>query len=216
MFLRRSKSKGGKRGLPKAGNVRDQVADVTDDLTDSLEAARDAITKAMRSSSRRGADATRQAARKTTTATKQAGRRGRRAARELSDLVPEPEAIAEATRRATDKLLPALAKQRRKEQRKRKRRLITRGAGLLGLLGAAGMIITGKLRRRGEAARYPYQTEPAPGAGMADGRPASATATGPQQSGSTTPASGAEAGAGPAVAHIRDEGAPATSNRRKS
>jgi hypothetical protein len=213
MLLRRSKSKGGKRGLPKAaGNVRDQVADVTDDLTDSLEAARDAITRAMRSSSRRGSDATKQAARRTGTTAKQAGRRGRRKARDLADLVPEPEVLAEATRRATDKLMPARATQRRKEQRKRKRRLIVRGAGLAGLLATAGMIVTGKLRRRGEAARHQYQAEPAPGADMAGGRPASATAPGTQQSGSTT--SGAESG--PAVAHIRDEGAPATSNRRKT
>lgn len=200
MFLRKSKSRSGKLGLPKPGDVRDQVAGVTDDLTDALEAARDAIARALRSSSRRGA-----------TAGRKAGRRGWRAARQVTELMPEPEAIAEATRRATDKLLPARAKQRRKEQRKRRRRLIVGGVGLASLLGTAGMLVANRLRKRGEAARSQYQAEPAPGADTGNGRPASATASGVQQSGGT--AAGAESGA--AVTPLRDEGASAASDRRK-
>jgi hypothetical protein len=209
MLPRRSTRKRGKLGLPKPSDVREQVADATDDLTDSLEAARDAIARALRSTGRRGAEATRQAARRSATATKKAGRRGRRTARDLTDLVPEPEAIAEATRRATDKLLPARARQRRKERRKRRRRLIVRGVGLASLLGAAGMFATSRLRKRGEAARSQYQTEPAPGAGVSDGRPASATAPGAQQGGSavTEPS--------PAVTQLRDQGTPATHNRHE-
>jgi hypothetical protein len=156
MLWRRSRTKRAKRAatsrLPSSEEVRGQVADLTDDLGEALETARDAITRAMTSAGRRGAEAgsaaTRQAAeagqevgRKATAAGAEAGkkarRRAREAAREAVERLPEPEQVAEMTRRATEKLFPERAKQFRKTQRKRTRRRLYAGAGVAGL----GMLI---------------------------------------------------------------------------
>jgi gas vesicle protein len=132
--------------LPSTEEVRDQVAEVTDELGEALEVAKDAIAKAMTSAGRRGTEAGAEATRKTG---KEAGRKGmvagkrasRRARGATLDAVgrrlPEPELVAELTRRATEKVFPERAKHYRKTVRKRRRRLMYGGAGL----AAIGMLI---------------------------------------------------------------------------
>jgi hypothetical protein len=169
MFRRRSKIEKAKQAaagrLPKTGEmrdqVRDQVAGVTDDLSDALENAREAISKAMASTGRRGAEAGVEAGRKSVAASKEAGRKSvkvskqasRRARNAALDAVerrlPEPDEVADMTRRATDKLFPERAKQHRKASRKRRRRLVFGGAGLAGLGMAIGWLTAPK--RGGEA-----------------------------------------------------------------
>jgi hypothetical protein len=149
MFRRRSRTNQAKRAvtgrLPTTDEVRDQVAEVADELGVALEVAKDAIAKAMSSASRRGTEAGAEATRKTAALGKEAGRKGVAAGRKASrrargatlDAVerrlPEPEQVAELTRRATEKVFPERAKQHRKTVRKRRRRLLYGGAGLTGL-----------------------------------------------------------------------------------
>jgi gas vesicle protein len=135
--------------LPSTEEVRDQVAEVTDELGEALEVAKDAIAKAMTSAGRRGTEAGAEATRKTAMLGKEAGRKGmvagkrasRRARGATLDAVgrrlPEPELVAELTRRATEKVFPERAKHYRKTVRKRRRRLMYGGAGL----AAIGMLI---------------------------------------------------------------------------
>ena len=152
MLWRRSRTKRAKRAaasrLPKAEEVRGQVGDLGDELSEALESARDAITRAMSSAGRRGAEAGSQATRKTTELGKEAARKGasvstelgRRArkralkvAREAVERLPDPEQVAELTKRAEEKLIPERAKQFRKTRRKRARRRLYGGAGVAGL-----------------------------------------------------------------------------------
>ncbi len=149
MFRRRSRSNQAKRAvagrLPSSDEVRDQVAEVTDELGLALDAAKDAIAKAMSSAGRRGTEAGAEATRKTATVGKKAGRRGMAAGKRASRRargatleavgrrLPEPEQVAELTRRATEKVFPERAKHHRKAARKRRRRLLFGGVGLAGL-----------------------------------------------------------------------------------
>lgn len=120
--------------------VADQVADRTDDLATALEAAREAISKASTAAGRKGAELGKEAAVKG----RQARRRGGKAAREVAEVLPEPEQVAELTKRAADKLFPERAKQRRHAGRKRRRRLLFGGAGLLGAGVVAGWLTAPK------------------------------------------------------------------------
>jgi len=149
MFRRRSRSNQAKRAvagrLPSSDEVRDQVAEVTDELGLALDTARDAIAKAMSSAGRRGTEAGAEATRKTAMVGKEAGRRGMAAGKRASRRargatleavgrrLPEPEQVAELTRRATEKVFPERAKHHRKAARKRRRRLLYGGVGLAGL-----------------------------------------------------------------------------------
>lgn len=153
MLRRRSRTNQAKRAvasrLPSTDEVRDQVAEVTDELGEALEAAKDAIAKAMSSVGRRGSEAGAEATRRTATLGKQASRRGmaagKRAGRRargatfeaVERRLPEPEQVAELTRRATEKVFPERAKHHRKNARKRRRRLMFGGAGL----ALVGMLI---------------------------------------------------------------------------
>ena len=153
MFRRSSKSQRAKRSvagrLPSTDEVRDQVAEVADELGEALDVARDAITKAISSAGRRGTEAGVEATRRTAVLGKEAGRRGmaaskratrraRGAAQEaVGRRIPEPEQVAEMTRRATDRMFPERAKQHRKAARKRRRRMLFGGTGIAGL----GMLI---------------------------------------------------------------------------
>jgi hypothetical protein len=153
MFRRRSKIDKAKRAaagrLPTTEEVRDQVAEVTDELSDALEAAREAITKAMSSASRRtseaSAEATRratalgkEASRKSVKASKKASRQARAAALEaVGRRIPDPDQVADITRRAADKMFPERARQYRKASRARRRRMMAAGAGV----AALGMLI---------------------------------------------------------------------------
>jgi ABC-type transporter Mla subunit MlaD len=134
MFFRRS----------RAGRARDavadQVAERTDDLAAALEAAREAIAKASTAAGRKGAEL----GKKSAVRGKQARRRGAKAAREVAEVLPEPEQVAELTRRAADKLFPERAKQRRNSSRQRRRRLLFGGAGLLGAGVVAGWLTAPK------------------------------------------------------------------------
>jgi hypothetical protein len=169
MFRRRSKIEKAKQAvagrLPNTGEMRDQVRDqvvgMTDDLSDALENAREAISKVMASTSRRsaevGAEASRRgvaagkvAGRKSVEAGKQATRRARGAALDAVERrLPEPDEVADMTRRATDKLFPERAQQYRKAGRKRRRRLAMGGVGLAGLGMAIGWLTAPK--KGGEA-----------------------------------------------------------------
>lgn len=153
MLRRRSRTNQAKRAvgsrLPSTDEVRDQVAEVTDELAKALEAAKDAIAKAMSSAGRRGSEAGAEATRRTATLSKEASRRGmaagRRAGRRargatldaVERRLPEPEQVAELTRRATEKVFPERAKHHRKTAGKRRRRLMYGGAGL----ALVGMLI---------------------------------------------------------------------------
>jgi len=134
MFFRRSRARRARDA------VADQVAERTDDLAAALEAAREAIAKASTAAGRKGAGLGKEAA----VRGKQARRRGAKAAREVADVLPEPEQVAELTRRAADKLFPERAKQRRNASRKRRRRVLVGGAGLLGAGVVAGWLTAPK------------------------------------------------------------------------
>jgi hypothetical protein len=164
MFRRRSKVEKAKQAvagrLPITGEmrdqVRDQVAGMTDDLSDALENAREAISKAMATTSRRGAEVGAEASRKGVAVSKEAGRKGveagkqatRRARGAALDAVerrlPEPDELADMTRRAADKLFPERAKQHRKTARKRRRRMVMGGLGFAGLGMAVGWLTAPK------------------------------------------------------------------------
>jgi hypothetical protein len=132
MFFRRGRARRARDA------VADKVTDRTDDLATALEAAREAIAKASMAAGRKGAELGRDAAVKG----RKARRRGARAARGVADAlpVPEPEQVAELTKRAADKLFPERARQRRAAGRRRRRRLLVGGAGLLGAGVVAGWL----------------------------------------------------------------------------
>jgi hypothetical protein len=169
MLWRKSKARQAKRAatgrLPGGDEVRDQVSDLTDELGEALESAKDAISRAMSSAGRRGAEVGSQATRKTTELGKEVGRKGatvgagvgkearrraRNVAREAVERLPEPEQVADVTRRATEKLFPESVKHHRKARRKRARRRMFAGASLAGLGVLAGWLTA---PRRGEEAR---------------------------------------------------------------
>ncbi|HZD00807.1 MAG TPA: hypothetical protein VFA46_11655 [Actinomycetes bacterium] len=152
MLSRKSRIKRAKRAatgrLRNSEEVREQVTGLGEDLNEALETAKDAITRAMSSAGRRGAEAGAEATRKTAELGKEVGRKGAAvgtevgkaarqrattAAREAVERLPEPEQVAEMTRRATEKLFPERAKQYRKAQRKHTRRRVYGAAGLAGL-----------------------------------------------------------------------------------
>lgn len=146
-----------------------------DDLAEALEAAREAIARASGVASRRvagvtgetakqAAEAAKEAARSAAEASRQAaetsrkaGRRQASAAREAADRLSDSD-LADATRRATDKLFPEKAKQRRKAQRKRRRGLAYRAAGLAGLGALFGWLAVSK---RGQEARQALKQQAA-------------------------------------------------------
>jgi hypothetical protein len=134
MFFRKAKARRARDA------VADKVADRTDDLATALEAAREAIARASTAAGRMGAELGKGAAVKG----RKARRRGARAAREAAGVLPEPEQVAELTRRAADKLFPERARQRRAAGRKRRRRLLVGGAGLLGAGVVAGWLTAPK------------------------------------------------------------------------
>jgi hypothetical protein len=148
MFFRKGKARRAR------GAVADQVADRTDDLAAALEAAREAIAKASTAAGRRSAELGKEAAVKG----RKARRRGARAAREVADVLPEPEQVAELTRRAADKLFPERARQRRAAGRRRRRRLLVGGAGLLGAGVVAGWLTA---PRRGAETRQALKEQAA-------------------------------------------------------
>jgi hypothetical protein len=150
MFFRRGKARRARDA------VADKVADRTDDLASALEAAREAIARASAAAGRKGAELGRDAAVKG----RKARRRGARAAREVADAlpVPEPEQVAELTKRAADKLFPERARQRRAAGRRRRRRLLVGGAGLLGAGVVAGWLTA---PRRGAETRQALKEQAA-------------------------------------------------------
>ncbi len=224
MLWRRSRTKRARRAvagrLPSTEEVRDQVAEMTDDLGEALEAARDAIAQAMTSAGRRGAEAGaeatrkgavlgKEASRKGMVAGKEAGRRARDAARGaarevLERRLPEPEQVAELTRRATDKLFPEHAKQRRKANRRRRRRLLLGGAGLAGLGVLAGWLTAPKkgdevrqtLKERANAAGDKVAEMRASAASPGPAATAAGTDAGSGAQGSAADTGGGAAGSG--------------------
>ncbi len=209
MLWRRSRTKRARRAAagrrPIGDEVRDQVVGMTDELGDALETARDAITRAMSSAGRRGAEAGAEATHKTAALGKEAGRKGvaagrkagrraRGAAREvLEKRLPEPEQVAEMTRRATDKLLPERAEQRRKTNRKRRRRLLFGSAGVAGLGVLAGWLTAPK---KGDEVRQALKERAnAAGDKVAEMR-AGASSQGPTPVPTTASGSGAESSTG--------------------
>jgi hypothetical protein len=208
MLRRRSRTDQAKRAvasrLPTSEEVRDQFAEVTDELAEALDTAKDAIAKAMSSAGRRGTEAGAEATRRTATLSKEAGRRGmmagkragRRARGATFDVVgrrlPEPEQVADLTRRATEKVFPELAKQHRKTGRKRRRRLIYGGAGLAGVGVLVGWLTAPK---KGDETRQALKER----ASAATDKMAEMRATaGPQRppSTATTPGTVADSGVG--------------------
>jgi len=168
MFSRKSKLAKGKdaaaeRGSEEGGDLRERV----DDLTEALDAARDAIARASASASRKvagvtsetarqAAEASKEAARQAAEASRQAAEAGRKArrrqakaARRAADRLSDSD-LADATRRAADKLFPEKAKERRKARRKRRRGLALRAAAVAGLGALAGWLTMSK---RGQEAR---------------------------------------------------------------
>ncbi|HEX8929884.1 MAG TPA: hypothetical protein VGA45_13275 [Actinomycetota bacterium] len=208
MFRRRSKIDKAKRAvagrLPTTEEVRGQVAEVTDELSDALEAAREAITKAMSSASRRtseaSAEATRRAAtlskeasRKSVKASKKASRQARDAALEaVARRIPDPDQVADMTRRATDKMFPERARQYRKVARNRRRRMMAAGAGVAGLGMLIGWLTAPK---KGQEARQALKER----ANAASDKVAEMRASaGPQGPTGTSTATGTESGLGSA------------------
>ena len=146
--------------------VQKQVTELTDDLVAALETAREAIAKASSVAARRGAELGKQAGRRGARLGKQAGRRGAklsrqagrggakasrrgaRAARDMAgqaaDRLPEPEQVADLTRRAADKLFPERARQRERTRRRRRVGFLTGAGGLLGLGLLAGWLTAPK------------------------------------------------------------------------
>lgn len=220
MFRRRSKIEKAKQGV--AGEIRDQVreqvAGMTDDLSDALETAREAISKAMATTGRRGAEVgaeasrkgvalTKEASRKGAEAGKQATRRAREAALEAVERrLPEPDEVADMTRRAADRFFPERAKRYRKTTRKRRRRMVMGSIGLTGLGMAVGWLTAPKrgdetreaLKARANAAsdRVAEMRSTTGGQGPTDTPASSGTGTGsdrgsPQAGGATAPGSSA-------------------------
>jgi hypothetical protein len=206
MFRRRSKIEKAKRSvagrLPSTDEVRGQVADVTDELSDALETAREAITKAMSSAGRRTGEASAEATRKATVLGKEAGRKGVKASKQASrqardaalDAVgrrlPDPDQVANMTRRATDKMFPERAKQNRKAARKRRRRMVAAGAGVAGVGMLIGWLTAPK---KGDEARQALKER----ANAASDKVAEMRASaGPQGPTSTSTTPGADSGLG--------------------
>jgi hypothetical protein len=206
MFRRRSKIGKAKRAvagrLPSTEEVRGQVAGVTDDLSDALETAKDAIAKAISSAGRRTSEATAEATRKATVIGKEAGRKGAKASKETSRQardaaleavgrrLPDPDQVADMTRRATDKMFPERAKQNRKTTRKRRRRMMAAGAGVAGLGMLMGWLTAPK---RGDEARQALKER----ASAASDKVAEMRATtGPQRPASTSPSTATDSGLG--------------------
>jgi gas vesicle protein len=135
--------------------VQKQVTELTDDLVAALETAREAIAKASSVAARRGAELGKQAGRRGARLGKQAGRRGAKASRQgaraargmagqAAERLPEPEQVADLTRRATDKLFPERARQRERAKRRRRVGILTGAGGLLGLGVLAGWLTAPK------------------------------------------------------------------------
>jgi hypothetical protein len=166
MFFRKS----------RARSAKDAVTERTDDLITALDAAREAISKASTAAGHKGAELGKEAGRKSGELRREAGKRGRKAARggskaarrgtraardaarEAADLLPEPEQVADLTRRAADKLFPERAKQRREAARKRRRRVLVGSAGLLGTGLLAGWLTA---PRRGAETRQALKEQAA-------------------------------------------------------
>jgi gas vesicle protein len=209
MFRRKSKVDKAKRAvagrLPTTEEVRGQVAEVTDELSDALEAAREAITKAMSSASRRTSEASAEATRRATALGKQASRKSakasRKASRQARDAafeavgrrIPDPDQVADMTRRATEKLFPEQARQSRKAAAsKRRRRMMAAGAGVAGLGMLIGWLTAPK---KGQEARQALKER----ANAASDKVAEMRATtGPQGPASTSTGTGTESGLGSA------------------
>jgi hypothetical protein len=149
MFFRKSRAKRAR------DEVREQVTELTDDLVAALETAREAIARASTVAGRRGAELGKQAGRRGAKLSRQAGRggakasrRGARAARDMAgqaaDRLPEPEQVADLTRRAADKLFPERARQRERTRRRRRVGFLTGAGGLLGLGLLAGWLTAPK------------------------------------------------------------------------
>lgn len=206
MFRRRSKIQKAKRAvvgrLPTSEEVRDQVAEVTDELTVALETAKDAIAKAMSSAGRRTSEVTAEATRKAAVIGKEAGRKGTKASKEASRQareaaleavgrrMPDPDQVADLTRRATEKMFPERAKQNRKITRKRRRRMIAAGAGVAGLGMLIGWLTAPK---RGDEARQALKER----ASAASDKVAEMRATtGPQGPASATSSTATDSGSG--------------------
>lgn len=208
MFRRRSKIDKAKRAvagrLPTTEEVRGQVAEVTDELSDALEAAREAITKAMSSASRRTSEASAEATRRATALSKEASRKSvkasKKASRQARDAaleavarrMPDPDQVADMTRRATDKMFPERARQYRKVARKRRRRMMVAGAGVAGLGMLIGWLTAPK---KGQEARQALKER----ANAASDKVAEMRASaGPQGPTGTSTATGTESGLGSA------------------
>jgi hypothetical protein len=208
MFRRRSKIDQAKRAvagrLPTTEEVRDQVAEVTDELSDALETAREAIAKAMSSAGRRTGEASAEATRRATALSKEASRKGVKASRKagrqareaaleaVGRRIPDPEQVADMTRRATDKMFPERARQNRKAASKRRRRMMVAGAGVAGLGMLIGWLTAPK---KGQEARQALKER----ANAASDRVAEMRASaGPQGPTSTSTATGTESGLGSA------------------
>lgn len=208
MFRRRSKIDKAKRAvagrLPTTEEVRGQVAEVTDELSDALEAAREAITKAMSSASRRTSEASAEATRRATALSKEASRKSvkasKKASRQARDAaleavarrMPDPDQVADMTRRATDKMFPERARQYRKVARNRRRRMMAAGAGVAGLGMLIGWLTAPK---KGQEARQALKER----ANAASDKVAEMRASaGPQGPTGTSTATGTESGLGSA------------------
>jgi gas vesicle protein len=170
MFFRKSRARSAKDA------VAGQVTERTDDLITALDAAREAISKASTAAGHKGTELGKEAGRRSTELRKEAGRRGRRAARrggtaarrgtraargaasQAAEMLPEPEQVADLTRRAADKLFPERAKQRREAARKRRRRVLFGSAGLLGTGLLAGWLTA---PRRGAETRQALKEQAA-------------------------------------------------------
>ena len=208
MFRRRSKIEKAKRAvagrLPTTDEVRVQVAEVTDELSDALETAKEAIAKAMSSAGHRTSEATAEATRKAAIIGKEAGRKGatasKGASRQARDAaleavgrrLPDPDQVAEMTRRAIDKMSPERAKQNRKITRKRQRRMIAAGVGVAGLGMLIGWLTAPK--RGGEARQALKERASAASDKVAEMR----ATTGPQGPAGTAPSTTTESGKGSA------------------
>jgi hypothetical protein len=159
MFFRKSRARSAKDA------VAGQVTEKTDDLITALEAAREAISKASTAASHRSTELRKEAGkrgRKAARRSSKAARRGTRAARDAAsqaaELLPEPEQVADLTRRAADKLFPERARQRRQTARKRRRRVLVGSAGLLGTGLLAGWLTA---PRRGAETRQALKEQAA-------------------------------------------------------
>ena len=198
MFRRRSRIRQTKRAvagrLPSTDEVRDQVAGVTDELGDALDVARDAIAKAMSSAGRRGTEAGAEATRKGAVLGKEASRRARDAALDaVGRRLPEPEQVAEMTRRATDKMFPERAKQHRKTARKRRRRMLYGGAGAAGLGMLIGWLTAPK---KGDEARQALKERASAASDKVAEMRASAGSQGPTGASTSGTDAGGELGTG--------------------